>query len=318
MRTPRTEVETVKITLFRWAGQWGRSAYVGGVDDLAVRLHRKSVMPNPESRQCSLSPGTAYRRAKPSIIAYCTLNRVIVVFALGLFLHACAISSPERLKQRDVRVTGSYVTLISDEGRKRIARSTRKVDFVSLMGTFMTQERQTLCSVATGVTILNALPLKRPVDPKYKPYPFFTQTNYFNDRVNRVITRDTTLRIGQTLDQAAAVMAAHGAKTWSYHAADSSLEKFRRIAMVNLSQRDNFIAVNYRRNYVGQPPGAHFSPLAAYDEETDSFLILDVARYKFPPTWVSAKDLFAAMNTLDADSGKTRGFLVVSVPDAMR
>jgi hypothetical protein len=81
-----------------------------------------------------------------------------------------------------------------------------------------------------------------------------------------------------------------------------------------MDTQTDFIAVNYRRNHVGQPPGAHFSPLAAYDEASDSFLILDVARYKFPPVWVAAADLFDAMNTLDSDSGKTRGFIVVSAP----
>jgi hypothetical protein len=231
---------------------------------------------------------------------------------LALLLHACAAAPTEPVEKKDVKVTGAYVTLISDEGRQRIERSRYHVDYVSLMATFEMQERQTLCSVAAGVTILNALPVKRPIDPKYAPYPYFTQANYFNDRIDAIITRDTTLKVGQTLQQAAAVMAAHGATTKAYHASDSSVDEFRRIAKANMASRNDFVAVNYRRNHVGQPPGAHFSPLAAYDEATDSFLILDVARYKFPPAWVTTADLFDAMNTLDTDSGKTRGFIVVS------
>lgn len=235
--------------------------------------------------------------------------------ALSLLLQACATPDVPTAK-KDVEITGAYVTLISDEGRARIARSKHKVDFVSLMATFTMQERQTLCSVATGVSILNALPIKRPVDPKYAPYPYFTQMNYFDSRVNSIITRDTTLEIGQTLDEAAMVMAVHGAATRAYHAEYSSIDEFRRIAKANMDERNDFIAVNYRRNYVGQPPGSHFSPLAAYDETTDSFLILDVARYKFPPVWVSTADLFAAMNTTDDVSNKSRGFLVISAPAA--
>jgi hypothetical protein len=232
---------------------------------------------------------------------------------LAIVLQACAATHPPAAK-KDIPITGSYVTLISDEGRTRIVRSTHKVDYVSLMASFTTQERQTLCSVATGVSILNALPIKRPVDPKYAPYPFFTQETYFNRQVDAIITREATLAMGQTLDEAAMVMAAHGAKTRAYHAGETSLAEFRRIARANMNERNNFIAVNYRRNYIGQPPGSHFSPLAAYDDATDSFLILDVARYKFPPVWVSTADLFAAMNTLDTVSHKTRGFLVVSAP----
>jgi hypothetical protein len=238
---------------------------------------------------------------------------IAAAVVLAVVLQACAATQPPAAK-KDARVTGAYVTLISDEGRERIARSAHKVDYVSLMATFTTQERQTLCSVATGVSILNALPVKRPVDPKYAPYPFFTQETYFNNRVNAIITRDVTLEMGQTLDEAAMVMAVHGATTRAYHAGETSVDEFRRIARANMKQRNNFIAVNYRRNFVGQPPGSHFSPLAAYDATTDSFLILDVARYKFPPVWVSTADLFAAMNTVDSVSNRTRGFLVVSAP----
>ena len=70
---------------------------------------------------------------------------------------------------------------------------------------------------------------------------------------------------------------------------------------------------NYLRKAIGQERGGHISPLAAYDAETDRFLILHVARYKYPPVWVTATDLFNAMNTTDSDNeNKTRGFVLVS------
>ena len=47
--------------------------------------------------------------------------------------------------------------------------------------------------------------------------------------------------------------------------------------------------------------------------KSDRFLILDVARYKYPPVWVTASDLFAAMNTTDAaNNNKTRGYVLVT------
>jgi hypothetical protein len=64
---------------------------------------------------------------------------------------------------------------------------------------------------------------------------------------------------------------------------------------------------------LGQEIGGHISPLAAYDAKSDRFLVLDVARYKYPPVWVRTADLFGAMNTVDKDNnGKTRGFVLVS------
>ena len=82
--------------------------------------------------------------------------------------------------------------------------------------------------------------------------------------------------------------------------------------MQNLSKRDNFEIVNYLRKTIGQERGGHISPIAAYNQRIDRFLILDVSRYKYPPVWVKAIDLWQAIKTTDADSGKTRGFVLVT------
>ena len=75
--------------------------------------------------------------------------------------------------------------------------------------------------------------------------------------------------------------------------------------------------VNYLRDAIGQEKGGHISPLAAYDTETDRFLILDVSRYKYPPVWVTTPKLFAALNTTDADNqNRTRGFVLVQKAEA--
>ena len=75
---------------------------------------------------------------------------------------------------------------------------------------------------------------------------------------------------------------------------------------------DHFVLVNYLRKAIGQEADGHISPLAAYDADTDRFLILDVFRYKHPPMWVEAKALFGAMNTTDSDAdNKTRGCVIV-------
>ncbi len=79
-----------------------------------------------------------------------------------------------------------------------------------------------------------------------------------------------------------------------------------------LKENERFIVVNYLRKAIGQEAGGHISPLAAYDEDTDRFLILDVSRYKYPPVWVGAEALFAGMNTSDSDNDdRSRGFVIV-------
>ena len=42
-------------------------------------------------------------------------------------------------------------------------------------------------------------------------------------------------------------------------------------------------------------------------------MILDVARYKYPPVWVTAAELFNAMNTEDSDNdNRTRGYILIA------
>jgi hypothetical protein len=117
---------------------------------------------------------------------------------------------------------------------------------------------------------------------------------------------------GMTFDELGGVLAAHDLNVAAVHAADSDLETFRETAISQLADDNHFILVNYLRKAIGQEAGGHISPLGAYDEDTDRFLILDVSRYKYPPVWVEAETLFAAMNTTDADNGdRTRGYVSV-------
>ena len=95
--------------------------------------------------------------------------------------------------------------------------------------------------------------------------------------------------------------------------ADTDLDGFCAKARAYLGAKGQFVIVNYLRMAIGQEKFGHISPLAAYDADTDRFLILDVARYKYPPVWVSAKELYGAMNTTDADNeNKTRGFVLIA------
>ena len=47
---------------------------------------------------------------------------------------------------------------------------------------------------------------------------------------------------------------------------------------------------------------------------TLSVLVLDVAKFKYPPAWVGLADLMAAMRSVDPDSRKSRGLVIVEKP----
>jgi hypothetical protein len=50
--------------------------------------------------------------------------------------------------------------------------------------------------------------------------------------------------------------------------------------------------------------------VAAYDEPSDSFLVLDVNPFGGPWAWVDSKDLVNALNTFDVQ--ENRGILLIS------
>lgn len=120
-------------------------------------------------------------------------------------------------------------------------------------------------------------------------------------------------RQGITMDQLGGLLAVQPVTVSVRHAADSSVEAFCGEASEALAAPGRFVIVNYQRKAIGQEKGGHISPLAAFDAESDRFLILDVARYKYPPVWVKTAELFAAMNTQDPDNeNKTRGYVLVA------
>ncbi len=207
----------------------------------------------------------------------------------------------------------SLVDGASDAGAVLLVEAEAREAYFPLAANFLTQKNQAFCGVASMVMILNALRIPAPEVPEYLPYRTFTQDNVLNASTEAIVPQATILKQGMTLDELGAVFTVQPVAVTVRHAADSSLDAFRKEARDALATRGRFVVVNYLRKAMGQQTGGHFSPLAAYDAETDRFLILDVARYKYPPVWVTASDLFGAMNTADSDNdGRTRGYLLIA------
>ena len=206
----------------------------------------------------------------------------------------------------------TLVALSSEEGTTLLFDADARADFAPLVEEFVTQVNPAFCGPASIAMVLNALDLPRPPSDATLGLGLFDQENLFNARTEAAKPRGEILRGGMTLDDLGDVLAAYDLEVTVRHAADSSLDAFRDAAVETVGDRDEFVLVNYLRSAIGQETGGHISPLAAYDAETDRFLVLDVSRYKYPPVWVEAAALYDAMNTPDADNGgKTRGYLTV-------
>ncbi len=201
----------------------------------------------------------------------------------------------------------------TDAGEALFIEADAREAYFPLASNFLTQKNQAFCGVASMVMVLNAMQLPAPAVPEYEPYLTFTQDNLLDVRSEQIIPLAVIMKQGMTLDQLGAVLAIQPLAVEVHHAADSSLEIFRQTARDYLAKPDHHVIINYLRKAIGQERGGHISPLAAYDAKTDRFLILDVARYKYPPVWVKAAELYAAMNTGDSDNAnKTRGFILIA------
>jgi len=185
-------------------------------------------------------------------------------------------------------------------------------DYWQLIPVFAVQITQSYCAVASAVTVLNAMPIPRPVDPAYAPYPYFTQSNFFTPAVAKIISPQTVLAGGMTRDEMAATLSRHGVTARSIAGDTFDDAGLRALLQKALGDDGQFVLANYFRANLGQVGGGHWSVLAAYDAPSDSVLILDVAKYKYPPVWVGIGTLRQAIATIDGASSKARGLVTVT------
>ncbi len=200
----------------------------------------------------------------------------------------------------------------SEAGKALRARIAADADYWQLIPNFAVQRTQSYCGVASAITVLNSMPISKPVDPEYAPYAYFTQKNFFVPAVEKIISAQTVQEQGITREEMARALAQLGVKTRSIAGDTLTDDSLRALLKTALGDDGQFVLANYYRGVFGQVGGGHWSVLAAYDAETDRVLILDVAKYKYPPEWVRLAALRQALSTLDTTSNKSRGLVLVS------
>ncbi|PZD75232.1 hypothetical protein C1752_00520 [Acaryochloris thomasi RCC1774] len=240
------------------------------------------------------------------------------LWSLWWIMTAMILGSPGSSAAQEISKTKALVDLDSQAGEQLLFTSQARRDYLPLSSEFLTQNHLAYCGVATIVMILNALEVDAPevvshTVPGLVSYRFFTQENVFeNENTHTVIKPETIKKQGMTLQELGGLFQSYPLDVQVFHGQEVSLDQFRNSVVQNLQQPKNFVAVNYLRRSLGQKGGGHISPIAAYNAESDRFLILDVARYRYEPLWVEAEALWKAINTLDSTSGKSRGFVLVN------
>jgi hypothetical protein len=168
-------------------------------------------------------------------------------------------------------------------------------DFAALASAFRPQKYRSFCGPATIETVLRAY-----------GHSQLSQTNVFPS----LSTKLDTFYSGMSLAELAQLAQSAGLHTEIVYADSLDLETFRARLKANLEQPGDFVVVNYDRRVLKQAGAGHISPVAAYDESRDAFLVLDEAAYRYPFTWVPATLLYQAAHTRAGDH--FRGVLFIS------
>lgn len=233
--------------------------------------------------------------------------------------------------------TPALVEFASTDGLARLARAGAKADFAALANQFEAQSNGLFCGPTSAAIVLNALhgrgselPRDRrrlqPEDLRHLPagadasLPRFTQDNVIERGAKTraqvfgeplVVAGKPQSDFGYQLRQLDELLRANGANSRAVVVDDGRPEAAIRADLIaNLARGGDFVIVNYLRKAVGQPGGGHISPLAAYDEQSDAFLLLDVNPSAAGWVWMPASTLIRGMRTFD--TVENRGYLLVA------
>lgn len=221
----------------------------------------------------------------------------------------------------------------SQAGLKKLEKSQFKNDFYQLLNFYQPQINPVFCSVASSVIVLNALKYGNIASQKELEitkengakieYKLYSQNYFLNAETNKIKAREIIegktknenngFDAGLTLDDLSKILS----KTYQLRVvtkhidqnSEAEITKFRSELKSILADQENFIIANYDGTKLGQKINGHFSPIIAYENESDSLLVMDVALHKNQWFWIELPKFFEAMNTKDGE--KFRGYLTV-------
>mmetsp|Transcript_13676 Transcript_13676/g.41253 ORF Transcript_13676/g.41253 Transcript_13676/m.41253 type:complete len:502 (+) Transcript_13676:89-1594(+) len=178
--------------------------------------------------------------------------------------------------------------------------------YFALASHFHTQSEPAYCGLGTLAMSLNALS----VDPlrQWKGVWRFYDENMLDCCKSLTLVQQE----GITIPEYVCLARCNGALAQLTYAEESSIEEFRTTLLECTKHQDQVLTCSYSRKVLGQTGDGHFSPIAGYDPASDHCLIMDVARFKYPPHWVPVPLLFEAMLPHDKTTQRSRGFMVLT------
>lgn len=249
------------------------------------------------------------------------MNKIIVFsFSAAILLFITILGLSDVLNPQDSNSAPS-ITIVtapnehwiewdSTEGLYRQETSQYKANLFKLLRFYESQTRGTYCGVATAVVALNALAIEAPASQYLGKYRLFTQEEFFKGPIGETVSLDQVKKKGLSLQNMTELMSTQALTVTPYEAGLFTDEDIRSHIISALTNPQQVVIILYQRKELKQEGSGHWSPIAAYDKDSDSFLLLDVARYKYPPAWINAPTLVASMRIPD-DEGLPRGFIIL-------
>lgn len=199
----------------------------------------------------------------------------------------------------------SAIAFSSPEGRQLFAEALASgglEGYFPLAEQFHTQSEPSFCGLGSLVVALNALG----VDPGrlWKgPWRWFAE-----ELLDCCVPLSRVRERGLEIEELACLARCNGASVDLRYAEESEVSGFRS-ALADAARGASVLIASYDRSVLGQTGSGHFSPIGGYFGARDLALVLDVARFKYPPHWLSAELLFRAMLPRDPATRRSRGWL---------
>lgn len=197
------------------------------------------------------------------------------------------------------------IAFSSAEGRRVFAEALAAggMDgYFPLAEQFHTQSEPAYCGLGSLVVALNALA----IDPGRL---WKGSWRWFGEEMlDCCVPLPEIRRRGLQMNELACLARCNGARVDAFHADETNLPLLRE-SLVAASRGQAVVIASYDRSVIGQTGSGHFSPLGGYHAARDLALVLDVARFKYPPHWVHVEQLWHAMKPIDPATGKPRGWL---------
>jgi len=213
------------------------------------------------------------------------------------------------------------ILLDSKEGKRRFEQSQYKDDFFRLASFYSPQQHSLECGIATARIILNAL-----YNNINKEKPYHEDRSFFSKKRNialpyNLITDDDVLRgqnfsrddvrgngkncdknIGIDIQQYPDIFKSHGMYAKYYTMYNNSIQNSKR-QLINAIKASSLNSGYFVIGFFSY----HISPIVAYDDKSDSILIMDVEQHMKKWHWIDVDFVIKSMT-----GEKFHGFVVAS------